>query len=84
MNDFAGIDENKLKAAVKILKETLGREEAEKMERLMESKGGFEGHTFSEKEMKMIKTVIENPEMLRMILSTKQAREGLGKFLKDM
>lgn len=83
MNEINGIDEVKLQKAIETLKQVLGPAEAAKIEKLFESKSPS-NIKLSEKEMKMVKTVIENPDMLKTILSSRQAREGLSKYLNKM
>lgn len=80
MNGFNGIDEAKLQNAIEMMKQILGKEEAAKIEKLFENKTPS-NLNLSEKELKAVKTVVENPEMLRTILSSRKAREVLLKYL---
>ena len=82
MNDY-GIDEKKLEKAIEMLQQVMGAEEAEKIKNLAASNKNLKIN-LSEKEMKTVKTVIENPEMLRTILSSRKTREVLANYLKKM
>jgi len=82
MNDY-GIDEKKLEKAIEMLQQVMGKEEAEKIKNLADSNKNLKMN-LSEKEMKTVKTVIENPEMLRTILSSRKTREVLANYLKKM
>ncbi len=83
MNDTYGIDEAKLEKAIEMLTQVMGPQEAEKIKKLTETNKNMKLN-LSEKEMKTVKTVIENPEMLRTILSSRQAREVLSKYLNKL
>ncbi len=83
MNGNYGIDEAKLEKAIEMLTQVMGAEEAEKIKKLTESNKNI-NFNLSEKEMKTVKTVIENPEMLRTILSSRQAREVLSRYLNKL
>ena len=83
MDNIYGIDETKLEKAVEMLTQVMGKEEAAKIKKLTESDKNIKLN-LTEKEIKTVKTVIENPEMLRTILSSRQAREVLVKFLNKM
>ena len=80
MNGLNGIDETKLQNAVEMMKQILGKDQAAKIEKLFENKtpGNL---NLSEKELKAVKTIIENPDMLKTILSSRKAREVLMKHL---
>ena len=82
MNDY-GIDEKKLEKAIEMLQQVMGTEEAEKIKNLADSNKNLKMN-LSEKEMKTVKTVIENPEMLSAILSSRKTREVLANYLKKM
>ena len=83
MNGIYGIDEAKLEKAIEMLTQVMGEEEAAKIKKLTESNKNI-NFNLSEKEMKTVKTVIENPEMLRTILSSRQAREVLSRYLNKL
>lgn len=80
MNGLNSIDETKLQNAVEMMKQILGKDQAAKIEKLFENKtpGNL---NLSEKELKAVKTIIENPDMLKTILSSRKAREVLMKHL---
>ena len=83
MNGIYGIDEAKLEKAIEMLTQVMGEEEAAKIKKLTESNKNI-NFNLSENEMKTVKTVIENPEMLRTILSSRQAREVLSRYLNKL
>ncbi len=83
MSDIYGIDEKKLQNAVEMMKKVMGPKEAEKIEKIFDSKGDAK-LDLTEKELKTVKTVIENPEMLQTILSSRKAREILSSYLNKM
>ncbi len=83
MNGIYGIDEEKLEKAIEMLTQVMGSEEAAKIKKLTESNKNI-NFNLSDKEMKTVKTVIENPEMLRTILSSRQAREVLSRYLNKL
>lgn len=83
MNDIHGIDEAKMKNAIEMLKQVMGPAETAKLEKMFDSKGEAKLN-LTEKELKTVKTVIENPEMLKTILSSRKAREMLSSYLNKM
>lgn len=83
MNNNYGIDEAKLEKAIEMLQQVMGAKEAEKIRNLADSSKNLKMN-LSEKEMKTVKTVIENPEMLRTILSSRKTREVLSNYLNKM
>lgn len=83
MNDTKGIDNEKLQAAIEEMKKVLGNNNTEKLEKLFDAKGDTKLN-LSEKDFKTVKTVIENPDMLKSILSSRKAREVLSEYLKKL
>lgn len=83
MNDIHGIDEAKMQQAIEMMKQVMGPAEAAKIEKAFSTKGEAKLN-LTEKELKTVKTVIENPEMLKTILSSRKAREILSTYLNKM
>ena len=83
MNDTKGIDHEKLQAAIEEMKKVLGNNNTEKLEKLFDAKGETKLN-LSEKDFKTVKTVIENPDMLKSILSSRKARDVLSEYLKKL
>lgn len=82
-NIFNSIDEKKLKRAIELVKEMIGPAEAAKLERSFnEQKGAQIASTLSANDLAMVKTVIENPELLKKILSTPQGKQAVSKIIK--
>ncbi len=82
-NIFNSIDEKKLKRAIELVKEMIGPAEAAKLERSFnEQKGAQIASTLSANDLAMVKTVIENPELLRKVLSTPQGKHAVSKIIK--
>lgn len=75
------ISDDKLQKAVDILQQTLGPEKTAQIEKLFEAKEP-KSLNLSEKELKTIKTIAENPEMLKIILSSKKNLDGISQYLK--
>ena len=85
MEDFTKkINPTHLESAVEMLRGSLGNKEAEKIKQAAENSDAFRELTknISEKDLDMVVKVINNPEALKMILSSQKAREGLKNFLK--
>ena len=85
MEDFTKkINPKQLESAVEMLRGSLGNKEAEKIKQAAENSDAFRELTknISEKDLDMVVKVINNPEALKMILSSQKAREGLKNFLK--
>ena len=84
MNDILGsIDQSKLDAAIALIKNALGKEEAERLEKAFaERNTGAEPliSRYSASELSAVKTVIENPQILKQILSTPKGREAVSKI----
>lgn len=83
MDNLHGIEEAKLKSAIEMIKQVMGPAETAKIEKVFDSKGSVQLN-LSEKELRTVKTVLENPEMLRTILSSRKAREILSEYLNKM
>lgn len=74
----------KLQAAVELLRGTVGETEAKKLEAAAKNGDVLRELTrnLSDKDMETVVKVINNPEALKMILSSQKARQGLKNFLK--
>ena len=83
MDNLHGIEEAKLNSAIEMIKQVMGPAETAKIEKVFDSKGSAQLN-LSEKELRTVKTVLENPEMLRTILSSRKAREILSEYLNKM
>lgn len=82
-NIFDSIDEKKLAKAIELVKEMIGPTEAAKLEKsFSEQKGNQLASNFSQKDMAMVKTFIENPELLRKVLSTPQGKQSIRNITK--
>ena len=84
MNDILGsIDQSKLDSAIALIKNALGKEEAERLEKAFaERNSGVDPliSKYSASELAAVKTIIENPQLLKQILSTPKGREAVSKI----
>lgn len=78
------IDGAALEKAINYLKQSLSEKEIAKLEETFSNKKNLESlaSKFSEKDLEEVLKVINNQEMMRKILSSPKAQEGLKKFLK--
>lgn len=76
-------DQEKLRRAIDIIKQALGPQEAARIEQKLATDSGSFGlsPTLSKKDLSIVLPVLDNPEILRRILSSPQGREGLKKIL---
>ena len=82
-NIFNSIDEKKLQQAINMVKEMIGPAEAAKLEKsFSEQKGVKLPSNLSASDLAMVKTVIENPELLRKVLSTPQGKQVIRNITK--
>ena len=82
-NIFDSIDEKKLSQAISLVKEMIGPTEAAKLEKnLSEQKGQLLAAGLNSKDLAMVKTFIENPELLRKVLSTPQGKQAIRNITK--
>ncbi len=82
-NILNSIDAEKLSLAIKTVKDMIGAEEAAKLEKSFAgSHASRLTEGLSDAELLMVKNVIENPELLRKILSTAKGKEAIGKIIK--
>lgn len=77
------INPKNLEAAVELLRGSLGEKEAKKLKTAVESNEALLEMTknMTEKDLDTVVKVLNNPDALKMILSSPKAREGLKKFL---
>lgn len=78
------VDPKKVEKAVEILRNQVGDNEAKKIEGAFKNDEQMQNLTknLGPKEMEMVVKVMNNPEALRMLLSSSKAKEGLKNFLK--
>jgi len=82
-NYFDSIDKNKLNDAINAVKEIIGKEEAERLEKAFAQNNGNQFISgLSSDKLAAVKSIIENPALLRKILSTPQGREAITKITK--
>ncbi|MBE6896817.1 MAG: hypothetical protein E7477_06935 [Ruminococcaceae bacterium] len=82
-NIFDSIDEKKLAQAISIVKEIIGPTEAARLEKsFSEQKGKQLASGLSQNDIATVKTFIDNPELLRKVLSTPQGKQIIRKFAK--
>ena len=82
-NIFDSIDEKKLSQAISLVKEMIGPTEAAKLEKsFSEQKGKQLAAGLNSKDLAMVKTFIENPELLRKVLSTPQGKQAIHNITK--
>ena len=84
-NNSKKIDDASLERAIKTAQQVLGAKESAKIEKMFKDKSQLEKMTqsLSQKDLETVNGVLSNPEMLKKILSTPKAREGLKKFLGE-
>lgn len=78
------IDGAALERAINYLKKSLNEKEIAKLEETFSNKKNIEAlaSKFSERDLEEVLKVINNPDMMKKILGSAKAQEGLKKFLK--